>query len=1192
MKNFLNSLTFDQIVQFIFFPLLVGIILKLSIKKILNPLQRFWARTVYTPPKIFCNIFKEYCKVSEHRFEKFETILNDSDFQTALIEKPEQVDKHYHLMKNMYFEMFFDGSSAGKRSDLSIEEFCLFLQGVFINYKNELEDMAAQYDDKFDAYARHIDINFRKIKELFGKALPPPPEEPLQNWKKDWQSLYLYCRKHSEKRLKLLRERGKYVFSEKSDENYYIDRKLFPADDRCLSLDGLLFSEKDTILIGKTGGGKTNEICKFVEHQMSSDKRSCVLLYTGSDLANMRKWDEPINLKALIENLIRLNGSIDYDELVGMINSLAKVQKRNFIIVIDAVNDFSDPTKSFCNPLLLCQHIIELSAYNRKKGLERVKIVLSMREETYKLIQQTEDSEALKSSCAIFVLKDFSEEELENAYSLYAQNIPTPFKLLSGETRRLCKNPILLKLLCRTYSGKSLEGVFSKSKVFKEYYRKYVLTEGHARAGSNKDLIDFIINTMVSKHTDRLSIEDAPVSNMIDGGYSTYNKEQAFYRPYFFLKEVNILFEEDGIIKFCFEPFFEWLLTEYFRLRSYTAVQIKDLLEKSGYLASYWKAAGLHLVATQKHSVITKLITFNEPKLNIFLVDSISEAIGEYPGRTISILRKMLKFRTDKNQAELAILIIHQIFSQYSEELNSDIRNHLINLYIKGLKNSDDVVSDIANQHLAMLWDDTTTKDVGEAIIRIIANRVNLFFLSLIGLKFIINIIANQVIRFFLSPLGMKFTTKIGIRKERTITVLLDMTILIVGEYLENESKFREFLEFIQKPLTILLPLLKWNRTKKFLVNRLVKLYQDTGEQNYAGNYSEIKRMIEEDECRDFIKWLAPYFVSPGFFQKEKEILEGAKLNNGMVAWLLQAVFTVRAHEDKDIDRILHLMECMYEVSDEMISQWSAIRSLFRIYLANYYLAKYELGSTCFNKRNMERVEAEFYKYSEDFVARSKGFVHLKSSAAERQYKDTTLFYSFLIDGLYGKNRFRLFNRSMRQARDEGNLPFLENILESVGKAGSRMYWRIALDELLELIRDNLKARADREDHYTGREYELLVETLANIRGRYRKNVDNFLELIEEENRATSDVSSHVTSEFIKKIQNASMKFDMPMFRTVYGQLVYFKMAVFYPDCIHIFSEALDEAIDQLTVEDFFYCFVDRFSGWFLSMYDEWKTSP
>ena len=385
----------------------------------------FMVKFIHKPQKIFCKCFKKSCegRFGKDCFEHFEPLLNDRILQAELSNNPGGVNLHYHRMIDIYDERFSEERPSDDECHSSIYDFSEILKNLFQKYYKELDRIARKYkNEELRVIADYALENFKKIRDFFRKK-PTPPTEPPWDWKGDeWQSLYQFCKVRSEKKISTLRKNGKYVFNEEQSKNSYINRRIFGVHEDYQSFDELLSSKKDIILIGKAGSGKTNEICKFVENQISPNYNNCVLFYTGSHLVNLKGWKKPANLKPLIEDLIRPNGEADYDELMEKINSLAKKENQHFVIAVDAVNEFSDPEKPFCNPFFLCQHMITLSEYNKDKGFDRIRLILSMREETYKFIQGTKIIDALKSSFAICELKDLSDEELENAYDLYTKD--------------------------------------------------------------------------------------------------------------------------------------------------------------------------------------------------------------------------------------------------------------------------------------------------------------------------------------------------------------------------------------------------------------------------------------------------------------------------------------------------------------------------------------------------------------------------------------------------------------------------------------------------------------------------------------------------------------------------------------------------------------------------------------------------
>ena len=181
-----------------------------------------------------------------------------------------------------------------------------------------------------------------------------------------------------------------------------------------------------------------------------------------------------------------------------------------------------------------------------------------------------------------------------------------------------------------------------------------------------------------------------------------------------------------------------------------------------------------------------------------------------------------------------------------------------------------------------------------------------------------------------------------------------------------------------------------------------------------------------------------------------------------------------------------------------------------------------------------------------------------------------------------GKERFKLVEKYLGMVKKNKNTNFFSHILWSLCKAGAWMYHDAALSNIKVLIKQNknlINCNAQ-DDDIINKQRETLIDTLVNIRGRFKNEVDDFLDTLLDEVNTDYEINVDGVKAFINEIKNSPMKFDMGDFRAVYGQLVYFKVGIFYPDCKEVFSLALEEAIDTNTVEEFFYCFVDKFSPW------------
>lgn len=142
------------------------------------------------------------------------------------------------------------------------------------------------------------------------------------------------------------------------------------------------------------------------------------------------------------------------------------------------------------------------------------------------------------------------------------------------------------------------------------------------------------------------------------------------------------------------------------------------------------------------------------------------------------------------------------------------------------------------------------------------------------------------------------------------------------------------------------------------------------------------------------------------------------------------------------------------------------------------------------------------------------------------------------------------------------------------------MYCDTALVNIHELIHTKLKLidSSDTSNEFTNKQRIILIGTLANIRGKYRNKVDSFLDSLLEDERIKNTIKRDGIEQFIRQIRNSPIKIDMNTFRAVYGQLAYFKVGIFFPELLDVFTLALEEAINKKSVDDFFYCFVDKFS--------------
>ena len=138
--------------------------------------------------------------------------------------------------------------------------------------------------------------------------------------------------------------------------------------------------------------------------------------------------------------------------------------------------------------------------------------------------------------------------------------------------------------------------------------------------------------------------------------------------------------------------------------------------------------------------------------------------------------------------------------------------------------------------------------------------------------------------------------------------------------------------------------------------------------------------MITDNESKGFVRNLAGYLKSDKSGIESERMLNGAKINNGMVAWLTQATFVVKGFDNATIDSIISILKKMYYDTDVTISKWNSIRSLYRIYIANHYLkSKSALLRKVgvLEEQEMKKIAELFYELSDQFITEHLGHIRL-----------------------------------------------------------------------------------------------------------------------------------------------------------------------------------------------------------------------
>ena len=275
----------------------------------------------------------------------------------------------------------------------------------------------------------------------------------------------------------------------KFDGELYVGRGRIDQEiNRFIERDG----ERGLIVVADSGLGKTNLFCDWA-HNLQADH--AVLFLSG------RQYDgTPIGDLVVTQLMGNEQPSGVFPELVTQLEHARGGAAGKLFVLFDAVNEAKDPERML---RALTEFVSSLEA-------DWIKVMFSIRVFVW---------ESLKDKCLLdptpyhwaqdatgrsgpFVgLGPFSDEELETAYGKYASDYRIGTRLeedLSPATRKLFRNPLLLRFATEAYQGDSASlghippDVFC-AKIFEQYTRERIRHEG---PHSDVFFLDYLIEAM------------------------------------------------------------------------------------------------------------------------------------------------------------------------------------------------------------------------------------------------------------------------------------------------------------------------------------------------------------------------------------------------------------------------------------------------------------------------------------------------------------------------------------------------------------------------------------------------------------------------------------------------------------------------------------------------------------------------
>lgn len=205
-------------------------------------------------------------------------------------------------------------------------------------------------------------------------------------------------------------------------------------------------------LLGEAGQGKTNQVCYWVEQLL--EQNECVLFMQSSDFTSIT-----------LENYLKLTFNISLRKnicsVIDSIHNKAVQSGRYLHIFFDAINEclFYADSENQPGPLGLYNNIIRLFA---DKRYTHFKILFTCRNYTWKYLLNRESERhgefIFRDNNEDLVVRGFTNDELSRAYSVYRElyQMDTDFEALAPIAKIRMKDPLILKISCTNYLGRSL----------------------------------------------------------------------------------------------------------------------------------------------------------------------------------------------------------------------------------------------------------------------------------------------------------------------------------------------------------------------------------------------------------------------------------------------------------------------------------------------------------------------------------------------------------------------------------------------------------------------------------------------------------------------------------------------------------------------------------------------------------------
>lgn len=329
-------------------------------------------------------------------------------------------------------------------------------------------------------------------------------------------------------------------------------------------IENLTFLKSRVALITEVAGqGKTNFLCDFCDNFLSKRGIPTVFL-TGSEI-------NPSDIRSSILKILFPNtNAYSFEELLICVRNVCYEQNKFFVIVIDGINENSNP--------LIFSKTIELFI-TEVLEFDFIRIVLSCRTEYYQQnFINLESSTFARETQRINSLLDFRPDNAlkEKLFEIYFSYFNITYGNISSKAHdQLVSNFLLLRIFCETYNGQNLEFIDNiyKEELFEAYYtlksteiNKRLLENDEFRITGTLNIRGFISRLVEVMVTSRKYVNvplDKTIADPKDRGmYIRFLDENILVKRDLQIDDKGI-FTQTEVVNFTFDEFRDFILSRF-----------------------------------------------------------------------------------------------------------------------------------------------------------------------------------------------------------------------------------------------------------------------------------------------------------------------------------------------------------------------------------------------------------------------------------------------------------------------------------------------------------------------------------------------------------------------------------------------------------------------------------------------------